>query len=309
MKTFEISKLENYKSDQRVNTERKSTHLLWERCPNKCFGHLNLTQICTTWTPLIYQNMKVSLNGQIGDATKNHQKSHEIKRISTFTSSKTNLENAKGGLPFCQEYQELPGIWEILPKSQEYVIIFSNVRKMSGAFYGVLSGDNAYFMFFCSMQKKVECKIKNQKILLSSHILLSAKCGIDVIIYIYIYIYIYMLLYIYIIYILYILYIYIISFVHCWISTIFVCPGQIFSTHYVYLLCLLWHMVGQKSDINNSLIEFLFMGNQYLIKNSLTVLSILFGMNSEFIWHFVRSSLSSSIKHFVLTKYTDQGSI
>ena len=80
---------------------------------------------------------------------------------------------------------------------------------MSGAFYGVLSGDNAYFMFFCSMQKKVECKIKNQKILLSSHILLSAKCGIDVIIYIYIYIYIYVIIYIYILYIYYIYYIYI----------------------------------------------------------------------------------------------------
>ena len=39
-------------------------------------------------------------------------------------------------------------------------------------------------------------------------------------------------------------------------------------------------MVMQKSGINNSLIEFLFMGNQYLVKNSLIVLSILFGMNS-----------------------------
>ena len=39
-------------------------------------------------------------------------------------------------------------------------------------------------------------------------------------------------------------------------------------------------MVMQKSGINNSLIEFLFMGNQYLVKNGLIVLSILFGMNS-----------------------------
>ena len=61
------------------------------------------------------------------------------------------LDNHLAGLPLCQECQELSGILEILPKSQE------NVRKiheflvmpgMSGIFYVVLSGDIPYFILF-----------------------------------------------------------------------------------------------------------------------------------------------------------------
>ena len=41
--------------------------------------------------------MRVSMNGRVGAQQKTTRKCHEIKRISTLTSSKTILENAKDG--------------------------------------------------------------------------------------------------------------------------------------------------------------------------------------------------------------------
>ena len=35
---------------------------------------LNLAQICISWTPLIYQNMRVPMNERVGTQPKNHQK-------------------------------------------------------------------------------------------------------------------------------------------------------------------------------------------------------------------------------------------
>ena len=43
----------------------------------------------------IILKMRVSMNGEVGCKQKNIRKCHGIKRISTFTSSKTSLENAR----------------------------------------------------------------------------------------------------------------------------------------------------------------------------------------------------------------------
>ena len=76
MKTYQISKPVN--------------------CKSGC--KLNLSQICTTWTPLIYQKTKdKGVNEWVdGGATKkSSRKCHEIKKILTLTSSKTSLETTK----------------------------------------------------------------------------------------------------------------------------------------------------------------------------------------------------------------------
>ena len=73
MKTFEISKLENYKSE--VNET-------WPK-----YVHLN--------TFNIPKHEGVNEWAGRGHNQKTTRKCHEIKKISTFASSKTNSDNAK----------------------------------------------------------------------------------------------------------------------------------------------------------------------------------------------------------------------
>ena len=88
------------------------------------------------------------------------------------------LDNHLAGLPLCQECQELSGILEILPKSQE------NVRKiheflvmpgMSGIFYEIFH----ILYFSVQFEKRFEGKIKVQNIL-HTFIIHISQCGIGV---------------------------------------------------------------------------------------------------------------------------------
>ena len=52
-----------------------------------------------------------------------------------------NVRNCQEFEKFCQKVRKMSG----------KLLIFSNVRKMSGIFYDILSGNFPYFMFFCSV--------------------------------------------------------------------------------------------------------------------------------------------------------------
>ena len=65
-------------------------------------------------------------------------------------------------------------------KCQENWQTFSNVRKMSGILYAVLSGDIAYFVFLSNVKKKSWMKIKTQNIL-RTFIINVSHCRIGVV--------------------------------------------------------------------------------------------------------------------------------